>query len=309
MPPAVSVNLCCYNGERYLAETLDSIGAQTYKDWELVIVDDGSIDSTGAIVKRYLDAGWPIRYHWQKNMGLGCARNKCIELSSGRYIALIDQDDLWLPDKLERQVRAMDDGISALCYGGVMKIDGQGKPIGYDIPKKKSGHLFAALLMQFDINVPTAMIRKAALEDANLNFDANVTASEEYCLFMQLAVKTRFIVISDVLAKYRIHDGALTGKSIARWADEREYTLELIKKNNPGIEEQFQAAFREAWARARYYRARYFLFQGKKSQARSEMRKNIFIAGRYFALYLLLHLPRSVWDFVHRLRSGRNYFG
>ncbi len=105
MPPKVSINLCCYNGEKYLEETLQSIFLQKYKNWELVVVNDGSTDSTERIIRRHEAAGLPIVYHYQKNAGLGSARNKALQLSSGSYIALIDQDDIWLPEKPEKQVR------------------------------------------------------------------------------------------------------------------------------------------------------------------------------------------------------------
>src|ERR671930_69372 len=108
MPHKVSINLCCYNGEKYLEETLQSIFHQTYKDWELVVVDDGSIDTTERIIKSHMAAGKLIMYHYQENAGLGSARNKALQLSRGSYIALIDQDDIWLPEKLEKQVRAFE---------------------------------------------------------------------------------------------------------------------------------------------------------------------------------------------------------
>src|SRR5207249_8047170 len=106
VPPKVSINLCCYNGEQFLEETLQSIFLQTYKEWELVVVNDGSTDSTERIIKSYTAAGKPIVYHYQENAGLGSARNKALQLSSGRYSALIDHDDTWLSEELENQVRA-----------------------------------------------------------------------------------------------------------------------------------------------------------------------------------------------------------
>lgn len=102
--PKVSVAICCYNSERYLDETIQSVFAQSYRDWELVIVNDGSTDRTDEIVKSYIRYDWPIRYHQQANKGFGAARNQCIEMASGKYVALIDHDDLCLPHRLECQV-------------------------------------------------------------------------------------------------------------------------------------------------------------------------------------------------------------
>ena len=131
MPPKVSINLCCYNGEKYLEETLQSIFLQTYTDWELVVVNDGSTDSTERIIKSHKAAGKPIVYHYQENAGLGSARNKALQLSSGSYIALIDQDDIWLSEKLEKQVRAFEvDRLLGLVYSDTYYIDQDGKELG-----------------------------------------------------------------------------------------------------------------------------------------------------------------------------------
>jgi len=102
--PKVSVNICCFNSEKYLEETLRSVIQQSYRDWELVVVDDGSTDGTDKILRHYMDQGFPIVFYQQGNRGFASARNKCVDLSSGEWIALIDHDDLCLPDRLEKQV-------------------------------------------------------------------------------------------------------------------------------------------------------------------------------------------------------------
>ena len=102
--PTVSINLCCYNGEKYLREALDSIINQTYKDWELVIINDGSKDSTESIIYEYIKQGYPIVYHYQENHGLGYSRNEALKRSHGEYVAFIDHDDVWMPEKLEKQI-------------------------------------------------------------------------------------------------------------------------------------------------------------------------------------------------------------
>ena len=108
MNPRVSINLCCYNSERYLRETLDSIVSQTYKDWELIIINDGSSDATESIVSEFIKRGHPIVYHYQANKGLALSRNEALKRSRGEYIAFIDHDDLWMPEKLEKQILALE---------------------------------------------------------------------------------------------------------------------------------------------------------------------------------------------------------
>ncbi|MEK7742848.1 MAG: glycosyltransferase family A protein, partial [Elusimicrobiota bacterium] len=104
--PSVSVIVCAYNAEKFIAQTVESVLAQTFRDFELVVVDDGSSDGTKRIVESYAGRGVSIRYHFQKNAGFGSARNKAVELSWGKWIAVIDHDDLCLPDRLEAQLAA-----------------------------------------------------------------------------------------------------------------------------------------------------------------------------------------------------------
>ena len=93
--PIVSVNIPVYNDEKYIGETLLSALNQTYRDLEIVVVDDGSTDRTAEIIKSFSDSR--IKYYYQTNQGIGATRNKAIEHSSGKYIAFLDHDDLWMP--------------------------------------------------------------------------------------------------------------------------------------------------------------------------------------------------------------------
>ncbi len=287
-------------------ETLNSIVHQTYKDWELIIINDGSTDSTESIVRGYMDAGCPIIYRYQQNKGLSYSRNKAIDLSQGEYIALIDHDDIWIENKLSKQIAAISSGNFALCYGGVLEIDSAGREIGASVPAFRRGNLFEALLKQFDVNLPTVLFRASAIRQSNLLFDEKVTASEEYCLFMQLAVKHDFYSMGDILAKYRIHDGALTNASISKWAEEREYTLNTICDKHHGIREKYPAGFKEAYARASYYRARYYMFKKKRGKAIREMASVALVGKKYFMLFLVTFLPIAVWNIILKIYSKRN---
>ena len=302
--PLVSVIMNCFNGEVYLREAIDSVYAQTYANWEIIFWDNASTDGSSEIAKSYDER---VRYfRGSENIPLGAARNKAMQQVRGDFIGFLDCDDIWLPDKIERQVKAMSDGVSALCYGGIIKINSNGAEIGKSIPKKKSGHIFGPLLMQFDIELPTAFIRTTALNDSGLEFDCNVTASEEYCLFMELAVNRQFHVIPDVLAKYRIHDGSLTNKSISKWAIEREYTLNKIKRNFLGIEKQYPHGFREAYARANYYKAQYYISIGKRKEAIAELNTVKFVDKKYFCLFVISMFPPALWRFIQKVKLKRD---
>jgi glycosyltransferase involved in cell wall biosynthesis len=103
--PKVSICIPTYNREHLLKETLDSVFAQTYKDFEVVIVDDGSTDGTREMLQK---CGYNVRYYRQDNQGESASRNKLVELSAGKYITFIDSDDLLFPDAVEELVKAIE---------------------------------------------------------------------------------------------------------------------------------------------------------------------------------------------------------
>lgn len=132
MPPLVSVIIPAYNGDRFLAETIESVLQQTYPHWELIVVDDGSTDQTQQIVQGYCDR-YPaqIRYYYQQNQGVARARTQGIKLAQGEYIALLDQDDLLLPEKLSLQVACFEtDPAIGMVHSGWRLINAQGEPLG-----------------------------------------------------------------------------------------------------------------------------------------------------------------------------------
>ena len=140
MEELVSVIMPTYNGEKYLAASIDSIISQTYKNWELIITDDCSSDGTRAIIRRYVAQDSRIRaFFFEENQGSGATRNKCIEEARGRYIAFCDSDDRWLPEKLEKQVRFMQKNGHAFAFSSYYTCNEEGTLNGIVIaPEKQS---------------------------------------------------------------------------------------------------------------------------------------------------------------------------
>lgn len=299
----VSVLMNCYNGEKYLKEAIDSVYSQTFTDWEIVFIDNCSTDSSAEIAKSY---GEKIKYYkTEKNIPLGGARNFGLKYCEGEFISFLDTDDIWLDSMLEEQLNAIESNDYALAYAGQIEINTNGEKIGEVIPTFKEGNIFDELLLQFDIPIISTILRRRSLEESKLNFDMNVSASEEYCLFMQLSVKNKFIVISKALVKYRIHDGALTNKTISKWAEERRYTLDKIIKEHIDIKDKYKDRFEEAYARAAYYDAQYLVSIDKKFQALKVLSKYAFLDKRYFLLSIILLFPSFVWKKIQQIKYGR----
>ena len=119
----------CYNGARYIGETIESVLAQTYSDWEMIIVDDGSTDDSVSVVEGYMARDNRIKLIKQANAGSAAARNNGIRQAEGQYIALLDADDIWLPMFLERQIAYMKENQAVCVFCSYSRIDQDSKEI------------------------------------------------------------------------------------------------------------------------------------------------------------------------------------
>lgn len=296
--PLVSVIMNCYNGEAYLRKAIDSIYAQTYPHWEIVFWDNCSTDTSPQIARNYDN-----RLHYLRgevNVPLGRARSLAIAEARGDLICFLDTDDIWCPTKLKDQISAMADSSYSLCYGGVEEITEEGKHLRNMMPLLSSGYIFPELLMQFDINMVTPMLRLSTLRQQGLDFDPNIHGSEEYNLFMRLAARTPICVIEKILGKYRVRKKSLTNQIMHLWAKERYYTLHQIQAENPGLKEKYPKAFHLAEARGAYYKARAHMASKDKPKAKASLRPFIFTNFIYFVLYSSLFFPNIVWELIHR---------
>jgi glycosyltransferase involved in cell wall biosynthesis len=233
----VSVNLCCYNGEPFLADTLDSIVRQEYSDWELVIVDDGSTDETPRIVAGYQGHGWPIVYHRQSNEGLGRARNAALALSRGEFIAFIDQDDPWLPAKLRKQIPLFADERVGLVYSDAHVVNTDGRVTGLfshaDARRLVRGNPRDSLLAFGGFfSVSTAVVRKSVIDKVG-GFESTLNFVEDTDMWFRIAERWMFECCAEPLATYRIHPNSGLRKFPERhWAEAIQLSRREIGKSN-----------------------------------------------------------------------------
>ncbi len=206
----VSVCIPTYNRKDYLKETLDSILAQTYKDYEIVIVDDGSTDGTADMIKQL---NFPVTYYWQENSGDAAARNKLIELARGQYISFIDSDDLLLPDAIERMVKVMEaEGRDTIVYGSYFRIDENGKVYGRCKRKLRSGNITRYLFQTIHVHSCGSMFPKKILK-APTAFDTSLRICSDYDLWLRLSLEYPFIALSEPTFKRRRHTANLSAPS------------------------------------------------------------------------------------------------
>jgi GT2 family glycosyltransferase len=217
--PLVSVIIPTYNRQKLVQEAITSVLRQTYADYEVIVVDDGSTDDTGLVLEqRY---GATIRYFYQDNQGESAARNLGIGRAKGEYIAFLDSDDLWHPKKLEHQVDAFevskDAGmISTQAYW----INYEGLklrllPHGHDLPGSTVSWEDLVLDNVVAGGGSTAMVRRSCLERVG-GFDVDIQFGEEWDLWLRLARHFRIHQIPEPLSYYRLHRHGTRG-----WAPRR----------------------------------------------------------------------------------------
>jgi len=299
----VSVLMNCYNGEKYLREALDSIYAQSYDNWEIIFIDNCSIDSSAKIAQSY-DSKLKY-YKTEGNIPLGAARNFGLEFCQGKYAAFLDVDDIWLPDALVRLVCAISSGNYALAYGGQIDIDSEGNQTGQYIPSSKSDYLFGDLLLQFDIPIVASIIDINKMVESELSFDGNIFASEEYCLYMQVAARYEICSIPSIIVKYRILSNSLTAKTSHLWAKERVYTLNKIIQKFPNISLKYKKQFIEAYARADYYKVQHMMEIGCRCKAIALSSKHAYRSFKYFAIFICTLFPKVLWKKIQKIKYKR----
>jgi glycosyltransferase involved in cell wall biosynthesis len=208
--PRVSVVVPACNQARYLAESIQSVLAQSYGDFEIIVVDDGSTDDTRAIVER-LDPR--IRYVWQENQGLAAARNTGICEARGEYVALLDSDDAWLPNFLASMMSLVDaNPEAAVFYCGVIYVDEWGcyLPQSGHTRVLRSKELYETLL-RYNFLIPsTIVMNRAEVVSAGL-FDVHFRRLQDWELWIRLLREGRtFAGLDQCLVRYRIHDKSLS---------------------------------------------------------------------------------------------------
>ena len=203
--PKVSVVLPAYNAIIYLPETMKSVLSQTFDDFEVIVVNDGSSDGTEQWVSQITDSR--VKLISQKNQGLAVARNTGIAHASGKYIAFLDADDLWEPTKLEKQVCVLDSNPEAgLVYTWVGYIDEQGESTGRVVKYQAEGDVWKILLERNIVECGSvAMVRRSCFKAVGV-FDWNLSffnVNEDWDMWLRIAACYPFNVIKEPLTYYR----------------------------------------------------------------------------------------------------------
>lgn len=209
----VDIIVPAYNAAKFLQAALESVVEQTFLDWRIILVDDGSTDETAQIAAVFKQRLGPkMLFLQQENHGLPAARNFAIQNSNAPFLALLDADDVWLPDRLEKSLPSFEDPTIGLSYGFVSLIDAEGRIIRTQDPDEQlhEGAIAAAIYKRsVDLPCPTITFRRACLAKVG-EFDESMRASEDRDLWLRIAMEYKVARIPKVIALYRISSGSMS---------------------------------------------------------------------------------------------------
>ena len=258
MKPTVSVVMTCYNYEKYVARSIESVLKQTHKDLELMIINDGSTDNSDSVIRSYIKDK-RVRYIIQDNAGQARAKNIGIKYSCGKYIAFLDADDLWENEKLELQLPLLKKKNVGLVYSNATWIDegdsvlGQGWLGGY--LKPRSGKVTEYLIYDNFIYFSSAVIKRDCVDGTGY-FNESLSMGIDWELWLRLSSKCKFDFVDKHLIQYRWgHAGQMSRNQNIRLECTMNILEDYLRYNSKHIS---FAAIRGALAYAYYNRGCYF---------------------------------------------------
>jgi tetratricopeptide (TPR) repeat protein len=266
----ISVVIPTYNHVRFLADAIQSALAQSYLQVEIIVVDDGSTDSTHTLVESF---GERVHYMWQENQGLSGARNTGIGAAQGEYIALLDADDFWEPKYLEtvHRVLAADPHLGAV-YTGLQFVNSKGERLPQPCVATVPSDQLHDRLLDGEFFAPSAvLVRRTCFEQVGV-FDVALRASEDWDMWLRVAQVYGFAGIAQPLLNYRVHGSNMSG--------DPEYMLRyqtMVVCKHFGAPEgepsQWPAPRQRAWAATCYFAAQGYFLRGDDAKGQTFLRQ------------------------------------
>jgi len=307
--PLVSVVIPTRNRAQYILQALDSVFAQTFTNYEIIVVDDGSTDSTKELLDSLKQKG-TIRYEPQEWKGVSAARNYGVRLARAPYIAFLDSDDLFLPTKLEKQLRVFSLKKNlGFVHCNFSKFDNQGRDLGVRDTSRFQGQIYPNMLLEWSVlmAMPCMLMRADAIREVG-GFDEQMTWAEDLDLWRRIACRYPVGIVSEVLVKVRVH-ATSTSFDKASGSKGFERYLEKAFAEDPGLDKGFR---KRATARMYAKLAQNLLGEGgpeQMKQARQHAKRALSASPLQFsaaATWLTSFLPKSVRQIIaSRLRSLR----
>lgn len=226
----VTILLPAYNAALYLRDSLDSIMRQAFKDFDVLLIDDGSMDDTSKIAIEYSNIDRRIKYYKnEKNIGLIKTLNKGLSLAKGEYIVRMDADDIMFDDRLYKQVKYMDSNPECFVCGGQMEYMGGLTGMAPILPQKYEDLLYLSLI-NCPLYHPTTIIRNSAIKQFGLKYNDSYKHAEDYKFWSDIIFShpNSIANIKDVVLFYRISNNQIT----AKYSDEQDLISKIVRREN-----------------------------------------------------------------------------
>lgn len=283
----VSVVIPAYNAERTLRTTLESVLAQTRPVQDVVVVDDGSTDGTEATVKDYIDQG-RIRYIKRENGGIAAARNTGLQACTGDYITLLDHDDLWDPDKIEKQLERIKEtgGDLVFCHPRSLKLDGK----LYDPPLEKLHFdtLYESLIRHNVFYVSSILFHRSVLERVGL-LDESFRYCEDWDWALRMVLRLNMVYMPECLVTRRDQPTSFSITYSGRY----QYYVKLYHKHVDSIDPAMRGQFKKNMGNKCYTDAIKLLKSGHRQQARTAYREALRLRPK-----LIFRLHKIAWRYI-----------
>jgi glycosyltransferase involved in cell wall biosynthesis len=303
--PMISVIMNGYNCEKYLKQAIDSVFSQSYKNWEIIFWDNESTDRTQSIALSYEPR---LRYfRSETNTTLGAARNMALQQARGEFIAFLDTDDYWLPEKLALQVGLLQerrevDFIYSNCYLLDQQSGRQNKWLRRPQPE---GNVFGRFLQHYPVNLQTVLLRRTALDALDHFFDDHLMLSEEFDLFMRILFRSKAHYLDVPTAVYRIHDNMSSIRQIEKWPVECQLILDKLLSLDAGIAQTYPREIAAFKAKIAFWHARAEMHYHRSSNARSALKPYIFQSVIFAVLFLSTYFY-GLWSFLLKIHRRLN---
>ena len=311
--PKVSVIIPTYQHAHFVAEAIESVLAQTYPDYEIIVVDDGSTDDTVEVLSRF---GERITVIHQPNRGVSAARNTGIRASKGEHIAFLDADDVWMPDKLEKQIPLLErDEAVGLVGSDMMIFDEHGTRSGiFERTPPQSGMVYATLFASIGrsfILMPTVVVRRRCFDEVGF-FDETLTISEDADMWLRISQRWAVDFVSEPLAKYRMSANQ-AHKNTERMLIDSIRVQEKAFAVSPELRALDLNTLDRCFYSLYLQLSRLYLQKGRRPEARSVLRRYVQVRGRtfrYWRRYFASWMPQwlreacvGIYQLLRRLRA------
>jgi glycosyltransferase involved in cell wall biosynthesis len=323
----VSVIIPTYNCENYICETIDSVFAQTYQDFEIIVVDDGSTDNTKEVLKKYSDR---IRYFFQEKSGPSVARNAGVRASLGEYLAFLDSDDIWLRNKLEIQIKIMDSSpeVGLICTDGE-KFNNEGmlatslRPslAKHALFKKDSlkfrisqteindgsifkGDLYKELCLGNVVVTSSVLVRSSCLRKIG-DFDKGLNVAEDYDLWIRISQKYQILYLNRVTVRYRIRRDSISGELSLRNSNTERGTGLFFDKHLKVCPKEYRSVIRRRAYECYRDAAWGYFHHGEMKEARRLCYRSLvynWLQPKLYLYFLGSFFPTKALNFIRKFK-------